>query len=155
MIVPAAALPFATPSTNQESVPVPVIVAVNVCDCDVVTAARPGARVTLAPPVPPPEPPPEPLPEPPPEPGVELEELPPQEISPGEIRAKAQASNRMRRLIFRPPERKRDEGCFISIFSIKGSPGILMCNAALPVVLLFERRRNWRRAQIIEICTSR
>jgi hypothetical protein len=53
--------------------------------------------------------------------------------------------------------RRHDEGCFISIFSIKGSPGILMCNAALPVVLLFERRRNWRRAQILKsaLLTSR
>jgi hypothetical protein len=65
----------------------PDIVAVKVCDWEVVTAAIPGASETL--------PPPEPLPEPLPDPGVELVEFPPQEISPGDNRAKAKASNRI------------------------------------------------------------
>ncbi len=131
VIVPVVALPFCTPSTNHEIAPVPPVnVAVNVCGCEVVTAAIPGARETLPPPPPPPppEPPPEPPPDPPPEPPLESdEEFPPQEIIPGENRAKTKASNRIRLLIFlettfRPRRRRCDELCSIDIFSIKASP---------------------------------
>ena len=86
-IVPTEALPFSTPSTNHESVPVPPdSVALNACGCDVVTAERRGesATVTL-------------------EVGggfgVGEEFPPPQEVNPGETRAAARTSIRVRRLL--------------------------------------------------------